>query len=252
MKQILNSIPLVCALAIVLSSCASIDKEKFAKIDRVAIIGFDVTQQRPIQKSDIAKSLLGNLDSPKAELKLATVSPHVAPMIETFENQMKTQKKWTVLSQADLKKSPTYQAVLKKKTEGFSTRPQMNERFDIYRSETSMDYFAGLMIDKDDLKKIAQELRVDTLAIVSSKILLNNNSTFMSLIGKGEFKPLSEFSFSLFDGATGDKFMTKSRQGEPVAGDLKNTLGVTDESKLLQLAQLATKSAGEDLLKELP
>jgi hypothetical protein len=240
-------------ISILLSACASqIKKEEVAKIRRVAVIGFDLQQQRSVSGNDLLGIALGKQHDDKAIVKLANESAHVDPMLTNLQKSLGKDLQWVVIPAGDVKKNSRYQDLYKKKTQGFQNRPAVAERYDSFRAPGVLDSWAILTTEKEVLQAIAQDLKVDALVVGTAQVHLNNSSLLASLVGKGEYKPSADFSLILIQSQSGDHIFTASIQGPKIDEVEKNTLGLADEAKLNKLAQTAVDLSIEKMMKEIP
>ncbi len=121
-KLVRNIIPSVLALLFT-AGCASVkvDKEKIQGVKRVAIIGFDVQQQKSVSTMDLLKVATHMDTKSKAEISGRTESDHISKMYDNLKKRLEQENGWKVMTQDALKKSPTYVSLFKSKTEGFKT-----------------------------------------------------------------------------------------------------------------------------------
>ncbi|RYZ89618.1 MAG: hypothetical protein EOP06_09085 [Proteobacteria bacterium] len=248
-----KTISLLVSVATMLSACASqVKKEEVAKVHRVAIIGFDALQQRSVSGNDLMGAFLGKMNDNSAKVKVATESAHVDPMLANFQQRLEKNLKWVVVPISDVRKNALYKDLYKKKTEGMQNRPAVEERYDPFRAPGIIDFWGVMTTEKETLQALAKELRVDALIIGSTKVHLNNSSMMASLVGKGEYKPSADFTMVVIQGPTADKIFTKMVEGPQSELGEKNTAGMADNAKLNALAQIATASSIEKMMKEVP
>lgn len=241
-------------MALLFFGCAGqqVKPAEIAKVKRVAVVGFDVLQQKSVSGGDLLGLALKGKGAGGAEIKLATVSAHVEPMIADLERSLKSEKGWTVLASAELRKSPRYQALLKSKTEGFQNRPAVPDRYDPFRAAEVLDSWAILSTSADELRLLANELKVDALIVGTATVHLNNSGLFSSLVGDGEYKPKADLTLLLIQGSSGEKIFTKTVEGPAVEKGERNVVGMADDAKLNRLARVATGLSVGLMLKEIP
>lgn len=242
---------LVIIFALFLSSCASVkfEKEQVQAVKRVAIVGFDVQQQRPVETGDLFKALTHQDTSSKAEIKGRTETPHVVKMYDILRAKFESQNHWQVLSQEMLRTNAGYQEYFKSKTDGWQNRPMINDRFTLMQPTGIVDSFAIYTTKPERLKQLQKELGVDALLVVGIRVELNNNSKFASLVGQGKFNPFAVTSLMLIDAEKNTKiWVDGSVKGDPVENNDKNFLGLANQDKLNQLAVLAAESSYGKLL----
>lgn len=252
MKLINQALLAVSALA--LGACASVkvDKEKAQGVKKVAIIGFDVEQQRPVSTSDlIGVALKTKSTDPHAEIKLRSESSHVVKMYDDLRQKLETSNKWKVLSMDQVKASSAYQAHFKDKTEGFQNRPMVNERYDVMSPPGILDSFAIYTTKGETLSKLQKDLGVDALAVVKITVNLNNDSALASMVGQGTFSPSASTALQLIDGRSNDKIWSESAAvGEKQSNGDKNFMGMADQEKINQLAVRAANSSYAKLIAQ--
>lgn len=242
------------AVAVILVGCAGqqIKPAEIAKVRRVAVIGFDVLQQKSVSGGDLLGLALKGKGAGAAQIKLAAVSAHVDPMIADLESRLKREKGWNVLASTELRKSSRYQALLKAKTEGFQNRPAVADRYDPFRAGEVLDSWAILSTPAEELRELARELKVDALIVGTATVHLNNSGLFSSLVGDGEYKPKADLTLFVIQGSSGDKIFTKTLEGPAVEKGERNVVGMADDAKLNRLAQVATGLSVGLMLKEIP
>lgn len=239
---------------LLLSACASqqVKKEELAKVRTIAIVGFDVLQQKSVSGGDLLGLALGGKGAGAATTKLSVESAHLSPVLEDLHSQLGRGQSWRVLPLSQVKASKQYQNLYRDKTEGFQNRPSVPDRYDPYRAPGFLDSWAIQTSSPEQLRALAQELRVDALVVASATVHLNNSSLFSSLVGKGEYKPKADLTMILIQVPSGDRIFTATVQGPESEAGEKNTLGMADDAKLNKLVQVATSRSIEKMMKEVP
>lgn len=238
-------------LSFVFSACTSmmVEKDHATKIKRVAIIGFDVQQQKPVETEDLFKALTHQDTSSKAELKGRMDAPHVAKMYDILVAKLESENKWSVMQQDLLKKNRAYQDFYKTKTEGWQNRPLVNDRYNLLQPEGILDSFAVMTTKPEIRKQLQQDLGVDAVLYVSIRVDLNNSSALASMVGQGTFSPSATTNLTLVNAKNDIKiWFDSSATGEKIASSDKNFMGMANQDKLNQLAIRAVESSYVTLL----
>lgn len=239
-------------LALALTACASkiVKQEDLNRVHRVAIIGLDVQQQKSISKADLVSIALKQNNS-QATPRERTESAHIEGIYQSVATKIAANTGWKVIALNDVRKSPAYQKYFKEKTEGFQNRPIINGRFNLYEAPGVLDSFAVMTTKAERLAALAREMNVDAFIYATSTVNLNNSSLMASMVGKGEFRPSSDFTLFVVDPPTGKKIFMNSAQGSKVETGERNIVGVANEDNLNQLAQSATGLSMDMVLKKL-
>jgi len=231
-------------LALTACSSFSVEKEQAKAIKRVAIIGFDVQQQRPVETGDVFKALTHQDTSSQAEVKGRMEAAHVAKMYDLLRKKLETENHWQIMPQDSLKNNKAYQAYYKSKTDGWQNRPIINDRYNLMQPEGIVDSFAVMTTEADKRKQLQQDLGVDAILYVDIRVDLNNDSKLASLIGKGTYNPLATTSLTMINATNDTKiWFDGAAKGEPAENNEKNFLGMADQEKLNQLAVRAAESS---------
>lgn len=247
--SLISAIPLLGFL--MLTSCATVkvDKDRVGSVKRVAIVGFDVQQQKPVSTMDLVKVATKQDTTSKAEVALASEAAHVGKMYDLLQKKLEQENSWKVLPLEVVRKNPVYGLHFKEKTEGFQTRPMINDRYTLMQPSNILDSFAIYSTRPEKLKEIQEALGVDALLIVSISVALNNNSALLSLVGQGKFAPIATTTLQLLDARTNSRLWQESQAvGEPAENNEKNFLGMADDEKLNQLAFVAAQKSYVSLL----
>ncbi|WP_413291341.1 hypothetical protein [Bdellovibrio sp. HCB337] len=249
MKSILKMVLALPLVSLVACTTMKVEKDHVKGVKRVAIVGFDVQQQRPVEGGDLFKALTHQDTSSKAEVKGRTEAAHVAAMYDLLRKKLETDNGWQVMPMDKVKQNKAYQEHFKAKTEGWQNRPIMNDRYNLLQAEGILDSFAIMTTEPEKRKQLQQDLGVDAILYVGIKVDLNNNSALASLVGQGKFSPLATTNLTLIDAAFDTKiWFDGSAQGEPAENNDKNFMGMADAEKLNQLAVKAAESSYKKLL----
>lgn len=236
---------------LMLGACASlkVDKDQTQNVKRVAIVGFDVQQQRPVEMGDLFKVATHQDASSKAEVKGRSEAEHVAKMYNNLRQKLETENHWQVMSLDSVKANAAYQALFKDKTEGFQNRPIINDRYNLLQPAGILDSFAIRTTEADKLKQLQAALGVDALLVVGMTVNLNNSSMFASLIGQGKFQPYAITNAYMLQAKSNEQIWVDSNvKGEPVDNDEKNFMGLANEDKINQMAVMAADSSYNKLI----
>jgi hypothetical protein len=241
------------SMALILTACSGgqVKRERLQHVKRVAIVGLDLEQQKPVSGMDLAGLMLGKKGSGSAEHKMAIESAHAEQVYNDLTAKLSRSSGWQVMKQADLKKHPAYTKLFREKTEGMQSRPAVHERYEIYRAPGVLDTWPVMLLEEAQSKALAKELGVDALVYAKAQVNLNNSSLFSSMIGKGEFKPSSNLSLYVTEGVSGEKILVQTTEGPEVEKGASNTMGVADDAKVNALAQQAASLSMDQMFKEL-
>jgi len=239
------------ASMLLLSACASmkVGKDKVQAVKRVAIVGFDVQQQRPVEMGDLFKAATHQSTASQAEVKGRTEALHVAKMYDNLRKKLESENHWQIIPQETLKANKAYQAIFKLKTDGWQNRPMINDRYVLMQPAGILDSFAIRLTEPEKLAQLQKDLNVDAILIVGIRVQLNNSGMMASLVGQGKFNPYAETNVALTDSVTSTTlWIDGNAKGEPVENETKNFMGLADAEKLNQLAVLAADSSYSKLL----
>lgn len=249
MKKLILGILMVSGLA-----CSSklVKTDELKTVRSVAVIGFDLQQQRSVSGMDLLAVATRSAGTPGAAPASAKEEPRAEQSYRDFTGSLVAKTGWKVMSIDQLRGHGAYLAYVKSKTEGLQSRPMINERFDLIRPHGVVDQFAVLTTEKDELIRLAKALGVDAVVTVSTTVELNNNSMLASMVGKGEYKPSGRTTILVKDGRSGESLLQLAGSGPQVQNGAKNTLGVSDEENLNRLALDATKKSIETVYQDFP
>jgi hypothetical protein len=237
---------------ILLAACAgkTVKKEELAKVHKVAVVGFDLQQQKSISAGDLVSIALKQ-NKNEATPHMRQESPHVDPIYHDLTSKLAAQTGWKVMSLEQVKNNAAYKKYLAEKSEGMQNRPIINDRFDLFVPAGILDSFAILTTQGDRLKDLARDMGVDAVVFASSTINLNNDSFIMSMVGNGEFHPSSNLNMFVSDGRTAEKIFMDSANGPKVDVGAKNAVGMANVDELNLLARNATQLSLDMVLKDL-
>lgn len=234
--------------------CASkiVKTEELKAVKKVAIIGFDLQQQRPVSGSDLLAIVTHSKVSTDASVKMGAESAHVDATYKNMAQELSSKTGWKVTKIEDLRKHPAYVAFVKSKTEGFQNRPIINDRFDLLRPTGVVDNFAVLTTEKEKLTQLAKDLGVDAVVTASTTVNLNANGAFAALTGNGEYKPSGRTTLMVKNATTAENIIMLSGEGPQVETGVKNVAGLTNEENLNKLVVEATGLSVRNVLNEIP
>ncbi len=228
-----------------------VKKDRLDQVKSVAIIGLDLEQQKSISTGDLLSIAMKTNSSSKMVAGVRENAIHLNSVYNDIAEKVSRKTGWKVISLSELQANEVYAKDFKDKTEGFQTRPFINERFNLFTADGVLDTFPIQNLNADALRALAQSLRVDALIIAKSVVRLNNSSMIASLVGKGEFHPSSSTTLTVLDGTTGEKIFLKSADGPEVENGEKNFIGMAAETRINEMAQKATASSVDLLVKDL-
>lgn len=243
--------PLILSSLLLTTACTSmkVSKDEVRSVQRVAIVGYDVQQQRPVEAGDLFKIATHQNTASQAEIKGREESPHIAKMYDLLRQKLETENHWQIMSQESLRNNKAYQEYFRSKTEGFQNRPLINDRYTLYQPLGVLDSFALYTTEPEKLKKLQADLGVDALLIVGVQVHLNNSSMIASLVGQGKFSPYAETGITLLDAKNNVKiWFDGNAKGEPVENNEKNFMGMASQEKLNSMAIMAAESSYNKLL----
>lgn len=234
--------------------CASkvVKTEELKGIKKVAIVGFELQQQRPVSGMDLLKIATHQKVSTGASLAMGAESPHVEIAYKNLAQELGSKTGWIVMPIENLRKHRAYAAWLKSKTEGFQNRPIINDRFDLLRPAGIGDNFSVLTTEKEKLAQLAKELGVDAVVTISTVVNLNANGVFAALTGGGEYKPSGQTTFVVKNPVTAENIIMLSGEGEKVEKGEKNIAGMANEDSLNKLIVEAAGLSIRTVLNEIP
>ncbi|MES3037359.1 MAG: hypothetical protein V4736_05570 [Bdellovibrionota bacterium] len=249
MKYIIVSI-----VGLSMFGCASnlVKSEEMKGVKKVAIVGFDLQQQRSVSGMDLlsiaAKVPVKNGASPA----LGAESTQAELAYKDFAANLNGKTGWSVMKIEDLRKNAAYTAFFKSKTEGLQNRPIINDRIDLLRPAGVVDNFAIMITEKEKLAQLAKDLGVDAVVTSTTTIDLNSNGVFAAVTGNGEYKPSGKTTMLVKNAAAGENIISLSAQGPKVEQGEKNIVGMSNEENLNKLALEATRLSVQNVMKEIP
>lgn len=246
-------------LAAGFSGCASavLKKDEVKKVKTAAIIGWDLSVERP---RDFKISLGAKDDSPGG-MKGATVSvPKPSPLAgELYDKfQVKTEKSIgvRVMSRANLEKHPAYQRWYSEYTEGWQNRGFVPEQWDVYRPEKVLDTYSIRKMEPAQLEELRKALGVDALIVADIHTTLEKRATVMSLVGGGNLVPKASLSFSLFRNKINDAIWWEPQISFTDENTkIESFIGFADSSKTqsgsMNVARTVIDNAGNEFKQKL-
>jgi hypothetical protein len=213
-------------------------------VKKVAIVGFDVLQQQPVKGGDLFKIATHQSvhDGPKVGTR--TELAHVAELYDVMTQKLKEKRGFIVLKQSDLIANPAYAAAFKAKTDGWQARPLIPEHYELYQAPKVLDTFAFRSLTEEEKKKLQQDLKVDALVIVQSRVDLNMSGAMASLVGKATMEPSANSMVTMIDASTGQEIWNDTQaKGEPVKNSERLFLGMADDNRVNNLAKAAIESS---------
>ena len=236
-----------------LMSCSTkiVKKDRLDQIKSVAIVGIDLEQQRPVSTGDLVSVALKQSSTQKVVAGIRVDSIHMKGIYEEVAEKISRKTGWKVIGIDEVRANRAYAQYFKDKTEGFQSRPMINERFDLDTANNVLDTFAVDRLKPEELKSLAQALRVDALVTAKSIVNLNNSSMFASLVGKGEFHPSSTVLLHVLDGSNAEKIFSETFQGPELKEGEKNFIGMAPEKRINEMAKEATALSLDTIVKDL-
>ncbi|MEK7356477.1 MAG: hypothetical protein AAB250_08510 [Bdellovibrionota bacterium] len=238
-------------LALAACSTSAIKPDQLAKVEKVAIIGVDIQQQKPVSGGDLLGAALKMNKSSEAIPQAGVPSEHVAGVYQDLAQKLTAKTGWKVMKLDDLRKHPAYVAFFKEKTEGMQNRPIINDRFVLYSAPNVIDTFAIMTTPQERLANLAKDLGVDTIVYAPITVELNNSSMLASLVGKGEFRPSAKLSVVAIDATSGEKIYWQQVEGPKVEKGARNVVGMAPEEQLNQLAREASALSMDQAIEKL-
>ncbi len=242
-----------CVTVLSLMSCSTkiVKKERLDQLKNVAIIGLDLEQQKAVSGGDLINAAMKKASSGQMIAGVRVDSIHMKSVYQELAEKISRKTGWKLMGLDEMRSNKAYAQIFKDKTEGFQSRPFINERFDLYTSEGVLDTFAVDRLSEDTLKSLAKSLRVDAVVTVKSIVRLNNSSMLASLVGKGEFHPSSNLFMRVLDGVSAEKIFFEAVEGPEVATGEKNFMGMAPEKRLNEMAKEATALSADTVIKDL-
>ena len=240
--------------AIVFLGCSSkvVKNDQLKGIKKVAVIGFEMQQQRPVSGGDLFAIATHQNKASGATPTLGTESKYAEQAYKNFSSKLQTKTGWTIVKMEDVRKNPAYMSFLKSKTEGFQNRPMINDRFDLFRPSGIADNFSVMTTEKEKLLQLAKSLGVDAVITATTKVDLNANGVLAAVTGNGEYKPSGSTTIMIKDSLQAENILVASAEGAKVEKGEKNVVGMSNEDNLNILAVEATNLSVQNVLNDIP
>ncbi|MES2964288.1 MAG: hypothetical protein V4760_10385 [Bdellovibrionota bacterium] len=235
--------------ALAACSTSAIKPDQLNKVDRVAIIAIDITQEKPVSTGDLVGIALKTNDS-RAKPQLGVPSEHVANAYQDLTAKLAKKTGWKVMKLDELRKNPAYAAFYKEKTDGFHQAPIIDGRFDLYQAPEVLTSFAVMTTPHERLAKLAQDLGVDTIVYAATTVEVNSGM-LASLVGLGKIHPKGKASIYAVDARSGEKIYWQQAEGPEVEGGASNVAGMGSQEQLNQLAREASALSMDQALEKL-
>jgi hypothetical protein len=246
-------IGLLTLLAPLLLHCASLgtfEKAKVEKIKRIAIVGF--TYDAPLETSDhIGSALMGKEQSAGPGLMKGMKNEFTSgetPISKAAYDHLATvlkQEGWQVRSAADVQASPTLSAFYNKSVKvGYLPLQQGEARYE--REKIPQFPHAASLAGKGEFAKIAQELKVDALAIVYVHAKGSASIPFVSKISHS-----ADVMMNIFDPTEDKMIMNFSSGGKEVDGTTRTKIGKDFLADMQKGTLASIDQFGVDLKKRL-
>ncbi len=239
-----------------LSGCAhtKIEKDKISSIRKVAIIGFDVQQQKAVGMGDLLAIATKSKEASKAQLAIGEEAKHVIDIYNDLRSQIEKDTSWQVLPLNQIQTNPVYVALYKEKTEGFQMRPQINDRMTLLQAPQILDTFAARLTKEESLQGLQKALGVDALIIAGVQVQLYKGGiiyTIKSMFGKAELEPQAVTNLTLLEPRSNTSIWSESNAlGEPAKSNEKTFLGLAQDEVVNRLSVQAARNSFDTLLKQ--
>ncbi len=241
----------ILTIAAVFTRCStlSLDKTRVGSIKKVAVVGFVVAQEMP---KGPQFSLSGSRDRtmmPAWTSSLPHASEHSTEMYGRLAVALKKELRWTVTERKALETSSVYHPIYEKFMKGLQSRPPIGTNVEAFGATGILDPYPIERMTLDERQTLMKALNVDALAVATVRIRLEKAGGFKMLVGAGDFKPVAEMAFTVFD-AKGEAPVWRDLQatGEVVAEGTSHVFGITDIKALLNQSIQAAQNSYEKLM----
>ena len=237
---------LVCLSFCILSSCIgkAVSKvlpqrgykaEEVEKIKRVAIVAFDVLQYQP---TGVASKVVGSVSTVQTVQNMEPMeSPLSTEMYHYLEDQLKTQRKWHVISQQDVMSNPVYKKLYEEKKTKLQSKISANHfQRSLHVKGILRPVNPEYLLTADEVQQLRQALKVDGL--VMAQIAFSTKQNDFTGLGIANIYLMSFFRFHLFEAGTNQKIWFDQGFEGPIPDEsLGKVSGLEDASKIEKLAR---------------
>lgn len=243
-------------LLALLSGCAhtTVEKDKLSSVRKVAIVGFDVQQQKAVGLGDLIGIAAKVKSENKADVAMGQDSAHLISIYNDLRTQIEKETSWKVLTLEQLANNPIYTALYKEKTDGFQFRPQINNKYELLQAPKVLDTFALRTTKEESLEALEKALGVDALLIVKVNVNIYKGGfiyAMKSLFGQAELEPQASTNLTLMQARTKSTLWNEaSAQGEAVKSNEKTFLGLAEDQVVQRLSVQAAQSSFVTLFKQ--
>lgn len=251
-KQIYLILSLI-AFNLALTGCTTmgVEKDEFKKVQKVALVGFQLDQQNP-------KALEINLGSKEANtalgmgMALAEDKAHAAQIYNSLNEKLKKDLKFEVVELKDLQNNPQYQAAYAQRMNGWRNIPLSQADLSKYKVEKIMDYWAISLMKPAERDQLMDELKVDHLAIARFNTILESPYSLKNIVGGQDLYPKTTVVFYMYKKGRQDAIWYDFAAAAPRHGkSVSSFLGIQDSEKLSPLIVNNSKEAMDVLFNRL-
>ncbi|MCB0415757.1 MAG: hypothetical protein KDD50_15565 [Bdellovibrionales bacterium] len=226
-------------LTTLISACSSIDvkKEEVRKINKVAVVGFELIQELP---NEVTLSLGGtsSADSNVAmmgEPAIPHQHPAISMMYQALNRKLKKSLKWQVEGLKDLEANEYYQSIFKSKMTGWKSRAMIPKGTKLYTLKNMLDGFSVMTLKPEERKALARKLNVDAIVVAALETKLVSKASWASLVGGGKFTPQVKSRFYVYSSHTGEAIWSDvNAMGKESTKRIGHWAGIADLEKLIK------------------
>lgn len=247
------------ALSLWFSACStmSVNKERVAKIQKVAIIGFSVHQEIPpsleFKIARVGSSRRhGDLSTMAYHSSLGQESRHASDIYVGLQRKLKEALKWSSLERDFVAKNKKYATLFEGTMKGFQSRPPLGENRSAYAAAGIVDAYPMTRLNAAQRGELITSLGVDAVAIATVTVELEKGGGLKKLVGAGDFIPHARLDFVVYDKDGGEPVWKDIwAKGAPTSEGVGHVMGITNIEALNQKILSAADNCFDKLIANL-
>lgn len=253
MKKLFHLVSAI-TMATLFTRCATlnVDKARLSGIKKVAVTGFVVAQEMP---KGPQFSLIGSArDRDNGMMaawtsSLPHASEHSTDMYARLATALKKELKWNVTDRKALESNSAYHAIYDRFMKGLQSRPPIGTNVTAFGATGVMDPYPIDQMSLEERKQLMKSLNVDALAVATIRIKLEKAGGLKMLLGAGDYKPVAEIAFAVYDSKGKDPvWRDLQATGDVVAEGAEHVFGITDMKTLMNATIQAAQLSYDKLL----